>query len=371
VKRDLHCLLLTFSSSHHHRRINKEGGCAKITKIHYSDENNDAGNVEGLDVKYVVSGGTEKNVDPSIVSLHELLDRGGRKRRGREFLMERADDAVKKLAIEAIKKKNASKSNKNKSQKKGGGTLTKKKKQQPPEQQQAMESSPGPTSPSTPVTPDHKPKVAKKQVTVTSIPSYVNIGDGIVEVSPLPVDRSCMAKSKPAVARRGLFGGGSEPTIANNHQKSTSKSKSKVDCVVAESTKKPAAEKKKMYAKSSTFGGMADKPTTITPGLKKKAPSKPQATNASNTAKIARRDVVESKKPPAMKQPLLQFPRPKPANHASKEGTRKPLKEVYEDEVKKAKKFLDDVMGARADDIIVDESKENKSAIMDEKKPPS
>jgi hypothetical protein len=212
--------------------------------------------------------------------------------------------------------------------------------------------------------------VAMKEPLVTPIPSYVNIGDGIVEISPLPVDRSsCMAKTKPAVARRGLFGGGSESPI---------KSKNKVvGCVVVESTKKPAAQKKKMYAKSSTFAGIGkpQKPTTITPGLKKNAPSTPPPAttiaNASHTAKIARRNVVvESKKPPAMKQPLLQFPRPKPANHASKEGTRKPLKEVYEDEVKKAKKFMDDVIGARADDIIVDESKENKSVIMDEKKKP-
>lgn len=71
--------------------INKPGGCAKITKIHTVEdgdgEEDDSSYVEGLDVKYVVGGGREKNLDPAIVALYEILERGGRSRRGRDFLV--------------------------------------------------------------------------------------------------------------------------------------------------------------------------------------------------------------------------------------------------------------------------------------------
>ena len=50
-------------------RINKPGGCAKITKINYN------GNIiDSLDVKYTVGGGSEKQLDPSIVSMYELYE---------------------------------------------------------------------------------------------------------------------------------------------------------------------------------------------------------------------------------------------------------------------------------------------------------
>jgi hypothetical protein len=61
---------------------------------------------------------------------------------------------------------------------------------------------------------------------------------------------------------------------------------------------------------------------------------------------------------PATK-PILAFPRPLPTTGLPKVGDRKALKEVYEDEKRKAKLFLDDVCGARDDDIVVEPSKEN------------
>ena len=42
--------------------------------------------VVGLDVKYLVGGGSERQIDPCLVSHFETLQRGGRQRRGREFL---------------------------------------------------------------------------------------------------------------------------------------------------------------------------------------------------------------------------------------------------------------------------------------------
>ena len=50
----------------------------------------DGHHVESIDVKYVLGGGFEKDIDPAIVSPYETLKREGRKRRGRDFLMDRA-----------------------------------------------------------------------------------------------------------------------------------------------------------------------------------------------------------------------------------------------------------------------------------------
>ncbi len=79
--------------------INKPGGCAKIVKVHtnraYDNLADDESSfIEGLDVKYVLAGGGEKNLDPAIVTPYEMLERGGRSRRGRDFLMKREEDNV-------------------------------------------------------------------------------------------------------------------------------------------------------------------------------------------------------------------------------------------------------------------------------------
>ena len=79
--------------------INKPGGCAKIVKVHtnraYDNLADDETSfIEGLDVKYVLVGGGEKNLDPAIVAPYEMLERGGRSRRGRDFLMKQEEDIV-------------------------------------------------------------------------------------------------------------------------------------------------------------------------------------------------------------------------------------------------------------------------------------
>jgi len=171
--------------------INKPGGCAKITKVHYAVNGS---HIESLDVKYVLGGGFEKEIDPAIVSPFETLERGGRKRRGRDFFMDRADDVVKKV-------KQAFKSNN-----KAGATKKAKTKGQPKKTNDHS------TSPSTPVTPEHpsiskapSKKLSKTGKTLT-VPSYV-IASGSVEVSPLPLDRAIAESKKTSLARRGLFGG--------------------------------------------------------------------------------------------------------------------------------------------------------------------
>jgi len=71
--------------------INKPGGCAKIIKVHMTSDGN---YIEGLDVKYLLGGGNEIKIDPAIVSPIETLERGGRKRRSRDFLMKKEEDVT-------------------------------------------------------------------------------------------------------------------------------------------------------------------------------------------------------------------------------------------------------------------------------------
>eukprot|EP00980_Cylindrotheca_fusiformis_P017857 scaffold5653_cov147-Cylindrotheca_fusiformis.AAC.19 len=150
--------------------INKPGGCAKITKVHYEN----GSTVEGLDVKYVVGGGFEKNIDPAIVSPFETLQRGGRKRRGRQFLLNPVVEDKKKTKKATTKTKPLS---------------------------------PQPTSPSTPTTPPEPDSKQQKATKVTPIPSYVSTS-GILDVSPLELANDITEnkkKKKKPVARRGLF----------------------------------------------------------------------------------------------------------------------------------------------------------------------
>jgi len=75
--------------------INKPGGCAIIVRVHTnksSYDDDEASYIEGLDVKYVVGGSQEKNIDPAIVEPYRDLERGRRSRRGRDFLMQRAEE---------------------------------------------------------------------------------------------------------------------------------------------------------------------------------------------------------------------------------------------------------------------------------------
>lgn len=179
--------------------INKPGGCAKITKVHTTDDGN---YIEGLDVKYVLGGGREKNLDPVIVSPYETLERGGRKRRSREFLMQREEDlkAEQKTALANKKVSNIA-----------AATEAAGK-----ENHASLKSSPTCSTP-------EKPKAAKKPKKVTPIPRMVITGKKIDYVSPMPEDISSLGgfrtQSQKIVARGLVF------DASGTKKKSKSKSK--------------------------------------------------------------------------------------------------------------------------------------------------
>jgi len=303
-------------------RINKPGGCARITKIHYAV---DGINVESIDVKYVLGGGYEKEIDPAIVSPFETLDRGGRKRRGRDFFMERADDVVKKVK-QAIRKKASDAAA-------ARTTTTHPRKTTDPDQS---------TSPSTPVTPEHPSmKVAKvPKVDLLAVPSYV-IADRAIEVSPLPLDRAVVEQhGKETVVRRGLFGSTDNATKAKQPEK---EKQSKLD--------KPPED----LAFHETSRDISQAHAAA---VKRSLSAKCGRNYASKLA-TKRAAPVEDKPIDAKKAP-----------------TKTHLKDVFDYELRKAKEFLDEVCRApcaREDDVDTS-SKENRlntSACnsLDEQKP--
>jgi len=69
--------------------INKPGGCARIMKVHRTS---DGTTIAGLDVKYLLGGGTERKINPALVFPIETLERGRRKRRSRDFLVNKEEE---------------------------------------------------------------------------------------------------------------------------------------------------------------------------------------------------------------------------------------------------------------------------------------
>ncbi len=299
--------------------INKPGGCAKITKIHYAV---DGLNVESIDVKYVLGGGFEKGIDPAIVSPFETLDRGGRKRRGRDFLMERADDVVKK--VKHVIRKNTPAGTKI-------TTTSRNTRTKEPDQS---------TSPSTPVTPEHPSlKVVKaSKVNLVSVPSYV-IADRAIEVSPLPVDRTVAEPNKATVARRGLF-----------------------EC----NTRNPCAKAKHSMAKPS----ISEKPvqdSTFDEMVKDVSRAHSAAMKESLAVKCGRNNSAKL----GAKKATTAERKPKDDQKATKTH----LKDVFDYELRKAKEFLDEVCRAPGidADFVDTSSKENRLntsvSHVDERKP--
>jgi hypothetical protein len=84
-------------------RINRPGGHGKIVGVHCGEE----GVVESLDVKYTITGGFDKQIDPDLVKPHQELERAGRERRIREVFAVPVDD--KENEAKAAKKKNGTK----------------------------------------------------------------------------------------------------------------------------------------------------------------------------------------------------------------------------------------------------------------------
>ena len=404
-------------------RINKPGGCGKITKIHYGAV--DGTTVESLDVKYVVGSGSEKELDPGVVFPYETLERTGRQRRGRDFLGGRMEDtkASRKNNKAAHDDENEpQQANAQKGVKKNTTTnkrkpttakpnTDKRVKQEASGGHKPLEASAETTSPSTP---DQKKKPKAKKV--TPIPAYVLAHTTDCDVSPLFATGWNETTTKTTdVARRGLFDGTedhhklliSKPAAM---QKKTKKKKALptvtpgLEIKQTPERKLPAKEitnksattapTSSKTAKKSSSGATNSKaaraimtstksrPVVLASSsdlqkAKKTKHSRPASLELAKTAKkapplkttesllqVPKYASMQTKKMDLLKtapttKPILAFPRPKTMALPTKTGGRKALKDVYDDERRKAKQFLDDVCGARDDDIVVDPSKEN------------
>jgi hypothetical protein len=333
--------------------INKPGGCAKVTKVHYTI---DGLTVESIDVKYVLGGGNEKEIDPAIVSPFETLERGGRKRRGREFLMDKADKVVKKVK-QAIRKNAPPKNANNASSTTAGQRSLQAKKTAEPDQS---------TTPSTPITPEHpcapsKAAAKSSKTGAASVPSFV-IADRAVEVSPLPMDRAVAEPMQSTVARRGLFG-------CSGSQKSKKSKDHQSDRKVAAKPKPSIVAKKAMTTDDTTsdddaFHNAVKDVTKAHSAAMKDSMTMKQARNVSNKFGGTKKMPLADRKPAA--KPLNNnISSAGAATEARKVGTstKTSLKNVFDYELRKAKQFLDEVCRAPCNDeaeVIDPASKENR-----------
>ena len=303
-------------------RINKPGGCAIITKVHYTMGGL---HVESIDVKYVLGGGFEKEIDPAIVSPYESLKREGRKRRGRDFLMDRADDVLKKIKQAMSQKKTKKKA--------GGAGVAHRTPAQPDHS----------TSPSTPVTPEHPSaaakaaKAAKKPLvtSTTTVPSFVIADSTSVEVSPLqdPINRTTDVPTKSTIARRGLFGV-SKKTTQERSNPAKANPKKKVTPV---------------DAADDTSSGTSSSSSA----------SSPLAPQTSQEVQRAHSAAVKQSLSKKQNKFMTKNTRLTDHNHqtavASCPNRKASLQNVFDQELRKAREFLDEVCRAPLkDEVVVD-----------------
>lgn len=355
--------------------INKPGGCAKILKVHRTV---DGSYIEGLDVKYMVGGGRESNIDPAIVSPYEVMERGGRKRRSRDFLMQREED-LKKANKSRVRKKASGKEN----VKKEAGEVAVKENHSSPQSSASF---------STP----EKQKPAKKPKKVTPIPKMVITGRKIDYVSPMTEDilslaghRDTKKKEKTPVARGLVF------DKVETKKKTKIKSKIPPSASVlnqprSQAIKKPTKEgknktkasiliDKKPAAKMSMPPKKNPPTTTMSTSTNRDQPSKRKYDTIKTATKpkaVTLKDGstslgVATKPTPRYKPASASFSRVKSAYDKNKalssravpEANRKPLLDVYRHEVEKAREFMDEMVGHRNDNdlggLTVSNLKEN------------
>jgi len=177
--------------------INKPGGCAKIIKVHMTSDGN---YIEGLDVKYLLGGGNEIKIDPAIVSPIESLERGGRKRRSRDFLMKKEED----VTAEEERNEECTESSKRATNKKKADAAI--------AAEDVKENDSTKQSSATYSTPRKRRKLEKIPQKVTPIPKMVTTQKKIDFVSPMTEDilvssrgRHPNEKKKKSVARGLVF----------------------------------------------------------------------------------------------------------------------------------------------------------------------
>lgn len=209
----MHCLFASVTLSNKQtllfikflESINKPGGCAKIVKVHTNRVSDNLADdedsyVEGLDVKYTVGGGGENNLDPAIVSPYEELQRRGRSRRGREFLMQGTNAnsntkpggnrrGGKENVKEATANKSAAKTNKAKI------PVLENKKQAQKKKNKAHSSQKSGATCSTPPPPKHATRKQPKKVTPIPKVVLVNSMKAANDVSPMWMDAASSSNS--------------------------------------------------------------------------------------------------------------------------------------------------------------------------------
>ncbi|KAL3919416.1 MAG: hypothetical protein SGILL_003762 [Bacillariaceae sp.] len=336
-----------------HRRINKPGGCAKITQVHRTVDGN---YVESLDVKYLVGGGSERNVDPAIVSHFETLERGGRKRRGRDFLHERDVDVTKQeavaanAAVDGLQQQQDAEdlASSGRSQRAAAGA-----------RRGGNGSSPqSSTSFSTPEKKRNKHRPPKK---VTPVPTIVSVGRTMDEVSPMSEDRPALiGRSRP---NETSF------SVARGLNFNTSSTKESKNNTVALKAKQPRLGAENELTNCSS--DMDKKPSArpLSSGTQKQPSSQPTSAQQkkrivgvrlkSTTGMVASRCAV--------KRPVKKsFSRTKSAygdkditqdystttSKAAATTPRKPMLDVYRDEFQKARDFMDEMVAPRSQDDL-------------------
>mmetsp|Transcript_27411 Transcript_27411/g.57454 ORF Transcript_27411/g.57454 Transcript_27411/m.57454 type:complete len:492 (-) Transcript_27411:940-2415(-) len=381
--------------------INKSGGCAKITKVHTSSTDDGSNSyIEGLDVKYVVDGRCEKNLDPAIVSPYEHLERGGRKRRSRDFLMKRAEDAMaeqQKQNRNSLGRKNActnTNRNSNSTKKATSGSHN-----APPAAAEAAgkENRSSLQSSATCSTPE-KPKPIKRPKRVTpipKIPKMVITGKRIDDVSPLIEDISSSSlhttgtrrphpyssnKKKTVAVARGLIFDSIEKEKSRPAKATTTESKTiptggaraslltsnlnnpRLRVPVPHSTAKQQIGKiTSSRPLPNSFALMDKKPaasSTLNLNRPRKNPPPLAAAKAksSTTTKTAKKPrprykLAATTKPtaPASFSRVTSAYDKKRRTSSLSETNKKPLLDVYRAEVQKARDFMDEMVGHRSD----------------------
>ena len=179
--------------------------------------------MKGYDVKYVVGSGWEKDLDPALLFPFETLERKGRSRRGRDFLIPAADKITRAEVAAGTENEKPSINITKKSSSKKRENLAQKKAKPKRPRKNARGSAPA-ASPAT-TTPERKSK--PKATKVTPIPSIV-IANDEVDVSPLertPLNKGNAKSTASDHCRRGLFASSIRESAKVEKKKSSSDEK--------------------------------------------------------------------------------------------------------------------------------------------------
>jgi hypothetical protein len=302
----------------------------------------DGNYVEGLDVKYLVGGGSERNIDPAIVSPFETLERNERKRRGREFLLEREEDIKKKETT-----KRSTKNAKDALCKDGLGTAG-------AETRETASSRQSITTYSSPQKQNVTTQMPKK---VTPIPKMVKVGMAMDSVSPMTDERLPSVGTKKKNVKSPVPRGLRFDKVGDDEDKEDDKKMTatkKIQSSLPKTSEIIPTKRRQVQARNDTSSDDVDRKPAAKATIS--APTSSNRPNASSEKAIAGVRLNSSGMIPATvakKVSKLSFARTTSAYNkdniqsSSKESasSRKPLLDVYREEVKKAREFMDEMVG--------------------------